>query len=110
MIAACDVGLIFLDHRFTIPNFPSRLLAYTQARLPVIACTDPVSDIGDVIEEGGFGVRCSSDDPESFFRAVGQMLSQTDLRAMGDNAFAYLTEHCTVQRSYQIIMNSAEQF
>ena len=29
MVAACDVGLIFLDHRFTIPNFPSRLLLYT---------------------------------------------------------------------------------
>ena len=23
----CDVGIIFLDHRFTIPNFPSRSLA-----------------------------------------------------------------------------------
>ena len=31
MIAACDVGMIFLDHRFTIPNFPSRLLSYMQA-------------------------------------------------------------------------------
>ena len=28
MVAACDVGMIFLDHRFTIPNFPSRLLGY----------------------------------------------------------------------------------
>ena len=26
MVGACDVGLIFLDHRFTIPNFPSRIL------------------------------------------------------------------------------------
>ena len=28
MIAPCDVGMIFLDHRFTITNFPSRLLSY----------------------------------------------------------------------------------
>ena len=46
MITACDVGLIFLDHRFTIPNFPSRLLSYMQAGLPVLACTDPNTDIG----------------------------------------------------------------
>lgn len=26
LVAACDMGMIFLDHRFTIPNFPSRLL------------------------------------------------------------------------------------
>ena len=30
LLAACDVGLILLDDRFTIPNFPSRLLAYLQ--------------------------------------------------------------------------------
>ena len=28
--------MIFLDSRFTIPNFPSRLLSYLQAGLPVI--------------------------------------------------------------------------
>ena len=27
MVGACDVGMIFLDHRFTIPNFPSRVLS-----------------------------------------------------------------------------------
>ena len=54
MIAACDVGMIFLDHQFTIPNFPSRLLAYMQAGLPVLACTDTNSDIGKVITEGYF--------------------------------------------------------
>ena len=37
---ACDVGMIFLDHRFSIPNFPSRLLGYMQAKLPVLAVTD----------------------------------------------------------------------
>ncbi|EKC47374.1 hypothetical protein OBE_15744, partial [human gut metagenome] len=37
MVAACDVGMIFLDYRFTIPNFPSRLLSYMQAKIPVLA-------------------------------------------------------------------------
>ena len=60
MIAACDVGMIFLDHQFTIPNFPSRLLAYMQAGLPVLACTDTNSDIGKVITEGYFGWWCVS--------------------------------------------------
>ena len=27
----CDIGLIFLDYRFTIPNFPQRLLSYMEA-------------------------------------------------------------------------------
>ena len=56
LVAACDIGLIFLDHRFTIPNFPSRLLSYLNASIPVFACTDTVSDIGKIIvEERGSG-------------------------------------------------------
>ena len=30
LVRACHVGLIFLDPRFTIPNFPSRLLSYLE--------------------------------------------------------------------------------
>ena len=55
MILDCDVGLIFLDHRFTIPNFPSRLLSYMQAGLPIIACVDNCTDVSRVIEMSGGG-------------------------------------------------------
>ena len=35
LVPACDVGLILLDPRFTIPNFPSRLLTYMEFSMPV---------------------------------------------------------------------------
>ena len=41
LVRACDVGLIFLDYRFTIPNYPSRLLPYLMEKKPIIAATDP---------------------------------------------------------------------
>lgn len=66
MIGACDIGLIFLDHRFTIPNFPSRLLSYMQTKLPVLAATDPNTDIGKVIIDGGFGWWCESNNSNAF--------------------------------------------
>ena len=73
MVAACDVGLIFLDHRFTIPNFPSRLLSYMQAKLPVLAATDPNTDIGEVIKQGGFGWWCESNDTRAFSELVKKL-------------------------------------
>ena len=73
IIAACDVGMIFLDHQFTIPNFPSRLLAYMQAGLPVLACTDTNSDIGKVITEGYFGWWCVSTDSQEFSNCINRM-------------------------------------
>lgn len=101
-VAACDVGMIFLDYRFTIPNFPSRLLSYMQAGLPVLSCTDPNTDIGDVVVEGGFGWKCLSDDPDEFTRVVDQALC-ADLAALGANGRAYLEAHYTAKHSYDII-------
>lgn len=103
LVAACDVGLIFLDHRFTIPNFPSRLLAYMQAGLPVLAATDPNTDIGKVITEGGFGWWCESNDVEAFGKAISTALS-ADLAATKEAELAYLHENYTVEKAYGIIM------
>ena len=102
-VKAFDVGLIFLDHRFTIPNFPSRLLSYMQSKMPVITCTDPNTDIGKVAEEGGFGIASESSDPENFTKAVDKMLT-CDLEAMGEAGYTYLTKNYTSRNCYDIIM------
>jgi len=102
MIPACDVGLIFLDHRFTIPNFPSRLLAYMQAGLPVLAATDPNTDVGQVIEEGGFGWWCESNRADGFAALADQALA-ADLASMGRKAMEYLRENYQAETGYRII-------
>lgn len=101
MVAACDVGLIFLDHRFTIPNFPSRLLAYMQAGLPVLAATDPNTDIGKVIVEGGFGWWCESDDVGGFC----QLVKDTDdvNSEMKEKEMNYLRQYYSVDAGYRVI-------
>lgn len=101
-VAACDVGLIFLDYRFTIPNFPSRLLSYMQSGLPVICCTDPNTDMGDIAEAGGFGWKCMSNDVSAFCRAVDAAM-EADLSAMGAVGKQYLLEHYTAEEGYRII-------
>lgn len=106
----CDVGLIFLDHRFTIPNFPSRLLSYMQASMPVLACTDVNTDIGKVIEQGQFGHWCESREPEIFKQKIDQLCAEKEkLSEMGENARAYLETHYTVDQTYEIIMKHFEQ-
>ena len=108
MLAACDVGMIFLDYRFTIPNFPNRLLTYMQAELPVIACTDPNSDVGAIITENGFGWRCNSNSVDDFVNAVKDALG-SDLNAMGKKGRKYLTENYTVEKQYDGIMRSIKK-
>ncbi len=102
MIACCDVGLIFLDHRFTIPNFPSRLLAYMQAGLPVLACTDKNTDVGEVIVNGGFGYWCESNDAEKFRQALADCLSD---HKMSEVAWNFLNENYKVEAGYRTIVS-----
>ena len=102
MIAACDVGMIFLDHRFTIPNFPSRLLSYMQAGLPVFACTDSNTDIGKVITEGGFGWWCLSNDTKNFSELVADIMN-SDLSQKSTASFAFLNKHYLSSDAYNTI-------
>lgn len=100
---ACDVGLIFLDYRFTTPNYPSRLLSYLTQKKPIIACTDPVCDTGTIAEANGYGFWCPSNSVEAFTKAVDKMLA-SDIRQMGENGYKFFLENYTVQNTYDTIM------
>lgn len=102
VVAACDVGMIFLDYRFTIPNFPSRLLSYMQAKLPVLTVTDRVTDIGKVVKENGFGWWCESDDVKSFNTIINQII-RADLGKLGNRAYMNLSCCYNVANQYKII-------
>lgn len=105
VMAACDVGLIFLDHRFTIPNFPSRLLSYMEGKMPVLAATDTSTDIGTVILEGGFGYWCESNDVDSYNELMRRFLDKENRATMGNKAYQYLVDHYDVSKTYITIMS-----
>ena len=100
---ACDVGMIFLDHRFTIPNYPSRLLAYLENSMPVVCCTDPNTDVGRLAEKNGYGYWCESKNPAAFTHIVNRMLA-SDREAMGQRGYQFLQDNYTVDKCYDIIM------
>jgi glycosyltransferase involved in cell wall biosynthesis len=102
---SCDVGLIFLDKRFTIPNFPSRLLSYMQASMPVLAATDINTDIGEVIEKGSFGYWCESSNVMEFNNKLQELCNIKLRKQMGENARRYLEDNYTAEHSYDIIMS-----
>ena len=101
MVGACDVGMIFLDHRFTIPNFPSRVLSYMQAKIPVLACTDSNTDIGKIIEEAGFGSWCESNDVNGFVECVNKIMQ---IQSVAEKEWNYLNKYYSTRNGYDIIM------
>lgn len=103
LVQSCHVGLIFLDYRFTIPNFPSRLLSYLEYKMPVICATDPNCDMGQIANENGFGVWCPSNNVEAFTNSVDSLLT-SDIKKMGENGYEFLKNNYLVEHSYKQIM------
>lgn len=103
LVRSCDVGLIFLDHRFTIPNYPSRLLSYQEYKMPVLCATDVNTDIGKIAEENGYGYWCESVKPENFTALVDKMLA-SDMKAMGERGYEFLKKNYLVENTYNTII------
>lgn len=104
LVQSCDIGLIFLDYRFTIPNFPARLLSYMEFHMPVLAVTDVNSDVGEIAESNKFGFWCPSNDKTKFMLCVNRFLV-SDYKAMGEKAYDYFISHYTVTNTYNVIFS-----
>lgn len=103
LVKYCDVGLIFLDHRFTIPNYPSRLLSYLENKMPVLCATDVNTDIGKIAEKNGYGYWCESVNPADFTALVDKILAE-DRKDMGEKGYQFLKENYLVEHTYNAIM------
>ena len=100
-----DAGIISLSDRFTIPNFPSRILSYMQTATPVLALTDVNTDIKELVtEQAKCGFWSRSGDIEGFIQTLKDMLKAKDeLEELGRNGRKYLEEYFDVSRSVDIL-------
>lgn len=107
VVSASDVGLILLDHRFKIPNFPSRLLAYLQAGIPVASATDPNCDVGIISEINGFGHWCISENVVDFIKMLEKFDDQSYRQEMGDRARRFFEKNYDVNQVADSILMTA---
>lgn len=104
LLSACDIGLIFLDDRFTVPNYPSRILSYMNFSLAVLACTDSVCDINRLIADSDCGYWCSASDRTAFERYAEKLCKNSEQRMkMGQNGYLYFKEHLNVGVSADLL-------
>lgn len=104
LVRSCDVGLVFLDYRFTIPNYPSRLLSYLEYKMPIIAATDINSDIGTIAEQNGYGLKCVSNDVVAFTACINRLINNPSLvKEMGEKGYSFLKSNYLTERTYSVI-------
>lgn len=106
LIRACHVGLIFLDPRFTIPNFPSRLLSYLENRMPVLLATDSNTDMGRIAGHKGFGLWSLSGNLDEFMKNMTLLAENPNkIKEMGMVGERYLIDNYTVEKVSETILN-----
>ena len=111
-IQSCaDVGMIFLDKRFTIANIPSRSLSYTDMGLAIIAGTDTYTDYRQLVEGHKLGLWCSSDNPVSMVENIRTLTEDKAFREeCSHNSRQYLLNNWTTKVVYSIIKNSYDEW
>jgi glycosyltransferase involved in cell wall biosynthesis len=103
LVRSCDIGLISLDYRFSIPNFPSRLLSYLSNGLPVLCLVDKVTDIGRIAEQNGFGYSALNGDLQSSFKALTSLLNDSEFMNMGSLGRSFLISNFSSRNAYMLI-------
>lgn len=104
--ASSDIGILSLDYRFTIPNYPSRLLTYMQVNLPVLAITDPNTDVGSDIVEGGFGWWVNQHTVNEVRDIIIKIIEEYDTKSIEKkklNSYNYLKDNFDIYDSYRKI-------
>lgn len=104
-----DVGLLVLDPRFTIPNYPSRILSYMEYAKPVIAATDRSTDLKDLIEKSKCGEWVWSGDKDNFVKTIRSMSVNPLLRNMGESGRRYLEKNLTIYNSVELLEKHFEK-
>lgn len=104
IVKCCDVGIISLDNRFTIPNYPSRILSYMEASIPVLCATDKNTDFKELIKKSKCGLWCESKDITQFILNIKRLCEDDQLRkSMGKSGRKYLIKYFDIRYSVKIL-------
>lgn len=104
LVLESDVGLVLLDKRFTIPNYPSRILSYMEYSKPVLVATDKNTDFKELILNSGCGFWSYSGDLDSFCKNILTLSNDKNLRnRMGICGRRYMENNFSVDDSVELI-------
>lgn len=106
LVSLCNVGLISLNEKFTIPNIPSKTLAYYDVRIPILASIDVNTDYGKMLVESQTGLYSVAGDVKSLLENFLILYQDSNLRKhMGENGKRYLEKYMSPNAAYKVIIS-----
>lgn len=108
LTGSCDLGLVSLDERFTVPNFPSKTTDYFKLGLPILASLDKCSanDYGVLLEgEAKAGLYALANDTDELYNKFIEIHSNEEKRReFSINGRKYYEKELSVEKAYETII------
>ena len=110
LLKQCNLGLINLNRKFTIPNIPSKTVAYFKASIPILASTDKNTDYKDLLlKEARAGLWSETGDLKTYKKNFEKLFKDKELREeLGNNGRKYFKKNLSVEKAYQTIIRHFE--
>lgn len=106
LIQLCDIGIISLNEKTTIPNFPSKTLSYLNLSIPILASIDYVTDYGDFLDNVKCGLWSYGGEIDALMDNFEKLYNSKSLRQnMGENGYNYFMKDMTTESVYNVINN-----
>jgi len=102
-----NYGLVMLSAKFTIPNFPSKILSYINANLPIIAITNYFNDLRELIHLNkipGFWFNSDSNIGSDLFHTLEKNIGTFKM-----NNFDHIKKSYSVQNQINGIINQVKE-
>ena len=111
LVYQCDIGLMFLNKKFTTHNFPGKTLDYMNASLPIVASVNDGNDIKQMIEnDANCGFVHYSDDLQGVADSIKILaLNPEKKKILGNNGRNYLEKKLNAQVAYEKIMSDIKK-
>lgn len=103
----CHVGIAATVAGVSVPSFPSKIVEYCRASLPVIACLEDATDAGQLLVDSGAGVSVPANDENGLAAALEGMAVKHrsgDLPEMSDAALALFNSALSATRAARTIL------
>lgn len=107
VLQAADVGLISLSEEFTIPNIPSKALAYYNAKKPVLASLDRNTDFNVILDKAQAGLWAEAGDTEALKEKLLYLYeNKAACEKMGLNGYDFFRENLLTSHAYETIIRA----
>ena len=70
VLASADVGLAVTVADVTVPTFPSKIVDYASAGLPILVSCEEAGDVGELVQDAGAGLAVPAGEPRALADAM----------------------------------------